>query len=847
GSARPTLDIRAGVAPGAISTPLGLIGRFSPTGLTTGSIPTNAAITLNRIRFDASDGQVYLSTQYNPNLGLSGGDIVFTGTSPGLDLSSASGNGGAVILDSRGRITIPGEVSTFANGSASGGNVTLAAVGDVTVGNIDTSSIVATGDGTANHAGAITITSGGAVTTGSLAAASEVRAGNGTAGIGGTIALTATGSVQTQAIRTAAIVGGNGTAGNGGIISLTSKTGSIVTANLDTSSLVQTGTSGSGGNVSLISPISITTGTVTTNASTGSGGSVFIDPRGDVQVTFINAQGGTAGFGGTVDITTGSLFRATGTFTNRTGTLASISTTGGLGGGNITLRHGGGNQTPFIVGNLFTNNGTAGAITSGGSTIATTFLVPPGTFTRGNIRVITPGNSNRFNFSGDFFGGSGNDLKGEILLPPKTDTPNFDPVLDLRYRALEEAFTTEYAQYFGVEAPPSIKSIAQAVAALKRIAQEPGVPSALIYVYFVPTNVPATDVSSFDIQRRRNDDVLELLMITGNGAPVYKRYPRITRQMVTAVADDMRIATSDAENPDYREPAQQLYEWIIAPLEADLQNHQIQQLVFLTDLKLRSLPLAALYNGKQFLVERYAIGLMPSFSLTSTTYTNIQSAPVLGMGASTFQELNPLPAIPTELALITHDLRQGGQAFLNDQFTLDNLKAKRIIYPLPILHLATHAEFKPGNAGQSYIQLWDTKLRLDQIPQMGWNKPLVDLLVLSACRTALGDREAELGFGGIAFQSGVRSVLASLWYVSDIGTLSLMQEFYSQLQTTPTRAEALRQAQIAMARGNVTLKAGTLQTVRGQIPIPPELQALGDIDLSHPYYWSAFTMIGNPW
>ncbi len=133
------------------------------------------------------------------------------------------------------------------------------------------------------------------------------------------------------------------------------------------------------------------------------------------------------------------------------------------------------------------------------------------------------------------------------------------------------------------------------------------------------------------------------------------------------------------------------------------------------------------------------------------------------------------------------------------------------------------------------------------MPQMGWNKPLVDLLVLSACRTALGDREAELGFGGIAFQSGVRSVLASLWYVSDVGTLSLMQEFYTQLQTAPTRSEALRQAQIAMARGKVTLKEGMLQTVRGELPLPPELQALGTIDLSHPYYWSAFTMIGNPW
>jgi CHAT domain-containing protein len=143
--------------------------------------------------------------------------------------------------------------------------------------------------------------------------------------------------------------------------------------------------------------------------------------------------------------------------------------------------------------------------------------------------------------------------------------------------------------------------------------------------------------------------------------------------------------------------------------------------------------------------------------------------------------------------------------------------------------------------------LWDTKLRLDQLRQLGWNNPPVELLVLSACRTALGDEQAELGFAGFAVLAGVKSALASLWYVSDQGTLGLMTEFYEQLNNAPIKAEALRQAQLAMIRGEVRLEDGQLRTPKADIPLPPELLSLGNQKLAHPYYWSAFTMIGNPW
>lgn len=164
-------------------------------------------------------------------------------------------------------------------------------------------------------------------------------------------------------------------------------------------------------------------------------------------------------------------------------------------------------------------------------------------------------------------------------------------------------------------------------------------------------------------------------------------------------------------------------------------------------------------------------------------------------------------------------------------------------------HLATHSEFQPGALSHSYIQLWQTKLQLNQLRQLGWNQPPVELLVLSSCRTALGNDEAELGFACFAVQAGVKSALASLWYVSDEGTLGLMTECYRQLRSAPIKAEALRQAQIAMLKGDVQIVQGQLRNTRGgaiQLPIALADRA-DDHRLSRPYYWAAFTLIGSPW
>ncbi|MGA0200366.1 MAG: hypothetical protein ACO3NK_14855, partial [Prochlorotrichaceae cyanobacterium] len=188
--------------------------------------------------------------------------------------------------------------------------------------------------GTIDTPGSLVLQADGTLTTG------DIRSG-------GSLQLSAVGDLKT----------GNLTA-PGQLISLLSTQGEIITGNLNTSAAT-------GGEIILNALIAITTGTITSRGTIGNGGNVTLDPINDVQVAFIDAQGGASGVGGTVDITAGRFFRATSSFINRNGINASISTTGDLGGGAITINHGGGTlNVPFRIGDA-TTNGILGLLTDG--------------------------------------------------------------------------------------------------------------------------------------------------------------------------------------------------------------------------------------------------------------------------------------------------------------------------------------------------------------------------------------------------------------------------------------------------------------------------------------------------
>lgn len=366
----------------------------------------------------------------------------------------------------------------------------------------------------------------------------------------------------------------------------------------------------------------------------------------------------------------------------------------------------------------------------------------------------------------------------------------------------ETGWTKEYEKYFERNFATPLRNAPTIRAFLGNIARQTGKKSAVIYL--VPT-----------------PQQLEVLLVTSDAEPIHLSFANAKGEDVKAIAKTFRKEVSNPDSVDSAPrlaSAQQLYALFIAPIAEELKRQKIDTLMFCVGAGLRSVPFAALHNGKQFLIEQYSIGLIPAFSLIDLNYESIQKAKVLAMGASEFKDLNPLPAVPQELWAIVQS--RGGNSFLNTQFTVENLQSQRQKTRYPIIHLATHAKFQPGKVENSYLQFWEQKVSLNQLPTLQLKLPIVDLLVLSACQTALGDPQAELGFAGLAIQSGVRSVLGSLWNVSDNGTFQLMAQFYKQLKTSPTKAEALRKAQV---------------------------EILKQKDLSHPYNWSAFTMIGSPW
>ncbi len=841
---------------------------------TGGSINTNGG-SLNASSIIGNGGAIALTAADN----ISTGNIIFGSTTPGrsgdsltintpgtFTTTGLTPNGASTII---GNLTRPSNILLPSSINTNGGAISLFPSSSYT---FSSSLSTAGGNFTIDSPGTVTISS-------------PVQTSGGNLTLSGTDIDAKTVSLDSSVA-----------SGTGGAINLTASTGKVTTGNLISSGA-------SGGSISVNAQRAITTGTINSSGSSGDGGNVTLNSVKDIQVNRINAQGGSDGEGGTVNITTNTLFRATGNFRDQNDINASISTASGQGGGNISIRHGGNGVIPFKIGDA-TTNGTRGAITSGDYTIAPSQSFPY-TFTQGNIQIRSvnspnnptdpgnnptdpgnnptdpgnnptdPGNNptdpgNNPTDPGNNPTDPGNNRPKSTINPIDLTNPQGQPeqLSSTRNQStssvgaleIDDSFSRDYTTYFGLNQAEGI-TLGEARNILRQAETLTGIKSAIIYAVFVPdtiTPVPASDrnlarddsgMAQSSLLRSRNHsnrDRLEVLLITAEGKPI-RQSLNITRAEVISMANQFRSTVTNVKSRrDYLAPAQKMYQWLLAPLEQNLQQRGIKHLNYIMDNGLRTIPLAALHDGKDFIVQRYSVGLMPSLTLTDTNYEDVRNLEVLAMGADQFPDLSPLPAVPLELSTIAGQLWPG-KSFLNEAFTLKNLQSARASTPFGIIHLATHAEFQPGQSSNSYIQLWDSKLRLDQLRQLDWNAPQVQLLVLSACRTALGDEQAELGFAGLALQAGVKSALGSLWSVSDEGTLGFMTQFYEQLKESPAKAEALRQTQLAMLRGEVRLQGGTLVTNHGSFPLPPKIAQLANKDLTHPYYWSAFTMVGNPW
>ncbi|MBD2457623.1 CHAT domain-containing protein [Nostoc sp. FACHB-87] len=815
--------------------------------ITTGEIVITGADTA--LSSTTPDGQI-LSSQ--PALILRAGvtslEEVTTGN-PSSFITSGSSFTSTGSTSSPGNVNVTGDISF----SLYGGPVIISATGDITTQNI-------TSSGFSNTSGDVTLTAGGSITTGDIDTSASgfgnVVAGAVTlqAGTSGTFGHNITfNSINTQSFNFSV-----GTAQGGdvnvlayglvrGISFIPDGEGGFTGDTINATGTTQSGSitiqhDGGPNNVPFIVGNSTTNGTagnIVRNDTPTTTTSFPVLPNGGTVTDTGNAANFTS-INTPPTITTDSLFS---TVPNKsiTFTFGSLNPMiSDVNNDNLTIIF-----DAISSGTLTFQDGTP--VTSGSVLTSSTVLVytPPAN-SNGVIPAFTVRSSDGVSQSDpqqvNVTVVSEPNIDDPIPVPPIIVNPPVKVVVD-PVSKLDEKFTDKVGEYLG-EGKPLVKTVTEAQEVLTKIEASTGAKPALIYISFVPASIKET--AQLPILSKDND-VLELVVVTAKGEPIRQVFPNVTRSQVIAASRQLSSAVTDpALRRTYIKPAEQLYNWLIAPLESNFKTREINNLVFLMDTGLRAMPVAALYDGKQYLVERYSVGLMPSLSLTNTQYVDIKKAQVLGMGASKFMTLDPLPAVPTELNTITQKIWQG-KAFLNEAFTLKNLKAQRQQTPYGIIHLATHGEFRKGAPGNSYIQLWDSQLRMDQMRQLGWNNPPVELVVLSACRTALGDEDAELGFAGFAVQAGAKSALASLWYVSDEGTFSLMTEFYEKLQKAPIKAEALRQAQIAMLKGEVRLENGKLKTSHGDLPLPPVLLELGDKSLTHPYFWSAFTMIGNPW
>ena len=315
-------------------------------------------------------------------------------------------------------------------------------------------------------------------------------------------------------------------------------------------------------------------------------------------------------------------------------------------------------------------------------------------------------------------------------------------------------------------------------------------------------------------------DRTEVLVSLPEGMKHFKvkvGYKQLAKQVIKLRKD----LESYQQGADYKTSAQQLYKWLISPIEKDLRKQGVKTLVFVPDGPLRSIPMSALYDGKQFLVEKYAIATTPSLFLTDPKPIERDKVQILLGGLTeSVQGFPALPNVAKEIKKISQ--MYPSKVYQDQDFVLDNIEAEMAEGSYSIVHVATHAQFDRDHE-KSFLLAYDDKMTMDRIEDTigvrKYTKAPLEMLVMSACQTAAGDDKAALGLAGVAVKAGARSALATLWFISDEATATLIGEFYTQLKNKQlSKAQALRNAQLSL---------------------------INDQRYQHPSYWAPFLMIGN--
>jgi CHAT domain-containing protein len=329
-----------------------------------------------------------------------------------------------------------------------------------------------------------------------------------------------------------------------------------------------------------------------------------------------------------------------------------------------------------------------------------------------------------------------------------------------------------------------------------------------------------------------------ILKLPGSDNLRYYTHPNASETQVDAAVTQLQksLTRPSTSLKQVKTEAKQLYDWLIKPFAAELdststrEQSRIKTLVFVLDGSLRNIPMAVLYDGERYLLERYAVSVTPTLQLLEAKPLQRSNVSVLIAGASnapSFKKegLGAIDNVELELSGIKKNI-QRNQTLQNQQFIKNNLQAKINTTNFNIVHLATHGKFS-SNPEQTYILDWNGRIKvkdLDNLLRLDYqrsSKP-IELLILSACQTASGDKRAALGLAGVTIRAGTRTTLASLWQINDASTAEFMIELYQQLNLeNVTKAEALRNSQIKF------------------------LKESSSRDYNRPYYWASFILVGN--
>jgi len=358
-------------------------------------------------------------------------------------------------------------------------------------------------------------------------------------------------------------------------------------------------------------------------------------------------------------------------------------------------------------------------------------------------------------------------------------------------------------------------------------------------------------------------DRVELLFRAGDSRQIEQSSIQADASEVIEAAEQMGSYLRHAKG-NYRPAARQLYNWLLKANDDRLKAKGITTLLYVPDGPLRQVPFAALLNDKQFAVESYAVVTLPGLTLKKIQQDKIMDRQALIAGLSkpdgpslddVIQHFSPdsfgtrsvvndsksqqthaltpeersayieklsLPGIEKEVSALQKTIPH--TSLENQQFTFKKFKQSLGSGDFSVIHVASHGHFGK-DAEDSFIMTYDQNIRLlgeDSFQSLlndeNIKKSGIDLLTLSACKTAEGDDRALLGFSGIAIMTNALSALGTLWPIDDQAAAKFMGVFYGSISQASTKAQSLREAQLAL---------------------------LHDKTLKHPYFWAPFILVGN--